>query len=309
MASNSVNLHLILSQVLDVIPILLTIIGNTICLLTLVKTSTLHTPSNVFLGALCISDLFVGFVVHPLFIINANAMMNNDRRLERAEFCASVMGASCSSFIAMMISIDRCMAVCYPFAYIRMASCKANVTITALGSVMLCCICIIMPFLCLRCVFLSLALLGMLAYSVIIITYVMIYRVVCKQRKVVVTLGEILGSNRQEIFKKRRERSRTFTIAIVLSLFLLFYTPAIVWLFYSYVIKLDLIVPTSMHISGVWVKYVAMLQSCVNPMVYCLRCADIKTAACRLLGTRKRFHRGRNVIANAFVVKIQGVVE
>ena len=137
-------LSLILVQALDVLPIILTVVGNVVCLLTLLKTTSLHTPANVFIGALCLSDLFVGFVVQPLYISNKNAQMDYDFSLVPVEFCAYIIGTSCSFVIAMMISVDRYVAICHPFYYTRTANCKTNMVVAGAMTALVCTSCILM---------------------------------------------------------------------------------------------------------------------------------------------------------------------
>ena len=54
--------------VIDILPALWTITGNAICIFTFAKTRSLHTPSNVLVGALCATDLYAGLVLQPLIL-------------------------------------------------------------------------------------------------------------------------------------------------------------------------------------------------------------------------------------------------
>ncbi|KAL9984564.1 hypothetical protein ACROYT_G006874 [Oculina patagonica] len=47
---------------------LISIIGNSLVLAAILKTPTLNSPSIMFLCSLAVSDLFVGFIVQPLYI-------------------------------------------------------------------------------------------------------------------------------------------------------------------------------------------------------------------------------------------------
>ncbi len=274
----------ILVQAFDIIPIILTIFGNIVCLLTLLKTRSLHNPANVFLGALCISDLFVGFIVQPLFIININAQMQGDFRFAPFEYRAILIGAGCSFMIATMVSVDRYIAICHPFYYLRVSNCKTNFIIVGVTSAVLSAMCIIMVSLSIeRYLFVILVIAAILVYLTVISTYCMIYRVVYKQRKVAVTIGEIQGSTRQQTCKMHKERSRTFAIALLLLVLLLCYAPSLVFLVFDFVHDFSYQLPATMIIFSLWTRFISLLSSCFNPMIYSLRCTDVRKAVFQLL--------------------------
>ena len=48
---------------------IITLIGNSLVILALLKTTSLHPPSKVFLGSLALTDLFVGVVSQPFYVM------------------------------------------------------------------------------------------------------------------------------------------------------------------------------------------------------------------------------------------------
>ena len=48
---------------------MITLIGNSLVILALLKTTSLHPPSKVFLGSLALTDLFVGVVSQPFYVM------------------------------------------------------------------------------------------------------------------------------------------------------------------------------------------------------------------------------------------------
>ncbi len=295
---NEYILHYVLVQVLDVLPFLLTIIGNILCLVVLFKKRSLHTPSNVFLGAMCISDLFVGFIVQPFFIINCNIPFHGNYSFVSTELCAKLMGAGCSFLIAIMISVDRYTAICHPFYYVKVANCQTNLVIAGTASALYCAMCIIMLALN-KGVYLSVCLLivGMSGYLVVIVTYCLIYRVIYKQRRVAVTIGEIVGSTRHEVRRMHKERSRTFTIAFVLLALLICYAPSFFLLIYfNWVDRSKVDSTIDWRYVDVWASFILLLSSCFNPILYCLRCTEVRKAVFMVLRLN-RIGREQNTVA------------
>ncbi|XP_078381490.1 melanocyte-stimulating hormone receptor-like [Oculina patagonica] len=60
----------IVNTVLNVIIFLMTLFGNSLILITIWKTSSLHSVANILLASLAVSDLAIGLVVQPLLIAN-----------------------------------------------------------------------------------------------------------------------------------------------------------------------------------------------------------------------------------------------
>ncbi len=297
--------HLILVQALDVLPFILTIIGNILCLLTLLKTRPLHTPANVFLGALCISDLFVGFIVQPLFLTNINARIHNglaNAELSTAEFYVILIGAGCSFTIGILISIDRYIAICHPFYHVRVADCKKYVLIVAVVSAFICTVDIVLVLVKTVYLYVCMLIEGVLCYFAVIFAYYMIYRVIRKQRRVAVTIGEIRGSTGQQIRKMHTERSRTYTILFVLLSLLICYLPTTVVIFVDLVFGVNRF-PEEREYFEVWGRFSILLSSCFNPIIYCLRCKDVRKAAVRALRLN-RIDGDKSTVAQ--IVRIKG---
>ena len=95
------------------------------------KTRSLHTPSNIFVVGLAVSDLAVGLIVQPLFVAT---LMTGFRR-EFSTYCRlrltmetiafSVSGAS---FLTLtIISVERLLALCLHLRYQAVVTCKRAV--------------------------------------------------------------------------------------------------------------------------------------------------------------------------------------
>eukprot|EP00794_Sanderia_malayensis_P015777 gene15777-17369_t len=95
-------------------------LANTLLLVTLIKRPTgLQVGSVILFTCMVVSDLLVGSGVQALkIIVQVKQIMNrNSCGLKKSYFYASYLLAGCSTFIVMMISVDRMLAVAYPIRY------------------------------------------------------------------------------------------------------------------------------------------------------------------------------------------------
>ena len=106
---------IIVSCVLNVPLMLITIVGNTLVLATVITNSSLRSmPSIVLLCGLAVSDLAVGLIVQPFYLtkeITSSELMRNVTSMMGFSFCGI-------SFATMtLISVDRFLALRYHLAY------------------------------------------------------------------------------------------------------------------------------------------------------------------------------------------------
>ncbi|KAH9514500.1 hypothetical protein Btru_025452 [Bulinus truncatus] len=114
------------TEVRDIfVPVLLgmaIIIGNTITLLTIRLTPSFRTTPDMYLASLATSDLLIGVTIILNVVIN-NSCWYNDRTGQVYKYtCLTSLCIGGASGVASvvnlaMMSVDRCMAVSYPFVY------------------------------------------------------------------------------------------------------------------------------------------------------------------------------------------------
>ena len=207
---------------LDIIIALITIIGNSIFMFTLIKIKTLHTPSNVLLGALCTSDLLVGFVTQPIyltFLLLVRFKNSIDTALLLVGTTSFLFTSGLSFTFVGVISLDRYFAICRPYWYLKHATCKTHlIAILASGAIWTV-LTVLEHFYSMRNNFILVLLgYGLMIIIIIAFSYVNICVVILKQRRSVVTLGTIveissheLGSAEKETNNKKTERDKTAT--------------------------------------------------------------------------------------------------
>ena len=280
--TRTVAIHGAIIIALDIIPALLTITGNIIFITTLIKTRSLHVPSNVFLGALCLSDLLVGFIVQPIYLtFNVMLILNKDLHLIRIVSRYAVTVVSGLSFVfASFVTADRYIAICYPFTYGRNATCTRFMRLSIIAGFVYAVISaavLIKRNNYFEAMFMLYAILTLVG---IIVSYARIYRVILKRKRSVVTIGTLSDEESKEIENRKREKDKTYMIALILGFLILCYMPTFLMAIAAIIWKYELCTSHDSTATGsLWVAFFVLINSCINPLIYCVRSTEIRTAA------------------------------
>ena len=273
---------------------LLTIIGNTAFLFTLLKTSSLHTPLNVLLGALCITDLLAGVLGQPL-IISLLVIKPCCSLLLKKAFDFSFILITVSSYIyILLISLDRFIAVCYPFRYSEHATCWSYAYISA-GLFILITIYAIVEerfFIFSEVTFRSIQVVFQLLIIVAVtIMFGLIYRANFLNNCRSVSQHSGIST------ESRKEWRETHTATIILAVFIICYATFVA---HTLKIFLDHLGKGEFSfILSVWAHYFVLLNSCLNPMIFFARSKKLRMAAVRLFMPSLTYGRAStNVVAN-----------
>ena len=118
----------ILTSVINIVSSPTAVAGNFIVIFSVRKTPSLHTPSNVFICCLAFSDLMVGLLAQPFFVIHKIGEIS--RRFDM--YCTTrilleslgnvTAGASVLTMCGM--AVERCLALFYPLRYNALVTVK-----------------------------------------------------------------------------------------------------------------------------------------------------------------------------------------
>ena len=269
---------------LDIIPAIATVVGNSVFLLTLIRTKSLHRPSNILLGALCVSDLLVGYVTRPLYVCFLIKILLKQEITVELSVALEISFLLCSGLsfnLAVHITIDRYVAICHPFFYHTFATCKKYILSTIVSWVLW----IIFIFLGAKW-FLTNRLLHdvltaaiiLLAFIVYVVCYGKILAVLLKQRLSVINIGEIERQSAEDRQYRKRERANTSMIALVVGFFFLSYFPLAVFLTYTATRQGSNKKIEGSFIASTWIHFLVLFNSCVNPFIYCSKSKEIRNA-------------------------------
>ena len=300
-ASSPLVYHVTTVKYLDIVATIVTIIGNGVCILTFIKTRSLHSPANFLVGALCMSDFIVGLVVQPFYLAMLITMQTRSVSFvgywQRTDF-VMVLFNGFSVFLAYLVTLDRYLAICYPLRYYTMVTIKR---------------CVLMVFVA----FLS-SLIGALAvlydraayyygsamiyiiFAQFVVFYGLIYNAIRQQRNRITVLGSIDGESRSVVRKQKAEKDKAYTIGILLVIFFLCYFPGTIVIFTIAKETNELCNWTAGEIKVyMWGLWLFLLNSSINPIIYSLRSKEFRRATKLLvcLGFLARFSDSDSGIA------------
>jgi len=245
---------------------LISIIGNTLILTAIWRTSALRSPSIILVCSLAASDLTVGFVVQPLYIastITANPV------LFQATFMTGACATGVSLLITTVISVDRFLALHYHMRYpILMTTQRAMYTSATLWLISF-----LLSFLtfwkmsayyCVTAVTIAICLL------VSTVCYIRIYRVVRQHQLQIHTQQQAVGSivaNNQTMLRSTKSAKNTFIYYIVM---ILCYSPLFTSMAVLSISHKDWTNEWSLGDTA------AFMNSSINPFLYCWRLRELR---------------------------------
>ncbi|XP_038869877.1 trace amine-associated receptor 13c-like [Salvelinus namaycush] len=257
-----------------------TVFLNVLVIISISHFKQLHTPTNLLILSLAVSDLLVGLIVIPVMSI---AIMESCWGFGEY-FCAfhfylTFLCTSLSLGNLVLISIDRYVAVCDPLLY------HSKITITGTIcciSITWCC-CIIydavviknfvnvhVPSRCLtECVIvegitwvniIDFVITTVVPCSIIITLYMNIFVVARSQARKVFSKEAASVSGVKTVQANMSERKAAKTLAIVVFTYLICWIPSLFIYFFSSVL--------GDHLISYFTSYLALVNSLINPIIY-----------------------------------------
>ncbi|TKS67805.1 Trace amine-associated receptor 13c [Collichthys lucidus] len=262
---------------------LFTVTLNLLVIISISHFRQLHTPTNLFLLSLAVSDFFVGLLLMPLRILLLEGCWVLGSFMCGLYFYASFILTSASVGNMVLISLDRYVAICDALHYPTKVTQK-RVKIC----VILCWSCsvfyngvIIINFLkdpdkynsCYgECIIGSDFMTGMVdvvltffsPVAVIVILYSRVFVVAVSQARATRShIAAVTVHGSVSVTAKKSERKAARTLGIIVVVFLICFCPY----FYPSLAGQDTSSTVSFSIFGVWLLY---FNSCLNPVVYAM---------------------------------------
>ena len=249
---------------------LLSIIGNALVLVAILKTPSLRSPSVIFLCNLAVSDLLVGLVVQPTYI--AEQLVRTVPALEEPVRAMgfAMCGVSLSTMTA--ITVDRFLALHYHMQYPNlMTKSRAIYTIITIW-----CIFTLFSFSILwspRIYYFLGAFCITICLLVCLVCFIKIYRIVRRhQLQIHVQQQAVENStdtNKQQLRQSTKSAKNIFIYFLVM---ILFYTPSFFVHIFSAINYLN------SRILWTFPVTVAFMNSSINPFLYCWRTPELRRA-------------------------------
>ena len=256
---------------------LLSIIGNALVLVAILKTPSLRSPSVIFLCSLAVSDLLVGLVVQPVYIVEQ--MVKTVPKLQEAVRGMGFAGCGVSLSTMTAITVDRFLALHYHLQYPNlMTTSRAIYTIITIW-------CIITLFTFSFIWSPSIYHYFVSAFGITIcllvnlVCFIKIHRIVRRHQLQIhvqqQAVDNLTDTNNNHIRQSTRSAKSIFIYFLVM---ILCYTP----LFFVHIIS-------AINISNsiiLWTFPItaAFMNSSINPFLYCWRIPELRTAVFKTTG-------------------------
>ena len=265
---------------------LLSIIGNALVLVAILRTPSTRLPSFVFLCNLAVSDLLVGLVVQPAYI--AEQIVRTVSALPKAVREMGYAGCSVSLWTMTAITVDRFLALHYHLQYPNlMTTSRAIYTIVTIW-----CIITLFSFSILwspRIYYFLGAFCITICLLVCLVCFIKIYRIVRRhQLQIHVQQQAVENSTDAKNHQIRQSTRSAKNIFIYFLAMILCYSPFSIVVIISGFTGVDLKVILTFSFT------VVLMNSSINPFLYCWRMTELREAvfkAARLFSCRETDER------------------
>lgn len=284
--------------VLSCISGVMAIVGNSVVLIAIYRTNTLHTISNFFIASLAAADMVVGILLNPILTAKAVIFCYLDSDLlikgsvfDKVEDFAWIQAVVATTFGLTAISIDRYIAVNFGFRYDALATVKHCSIVTAsvwLSSLVFASVRLfINKPKNLSILWLVLGVLTcLLPFLIITFCYMRIFKAAKQQVQKIRRENSVTESIRSRRKNTQASHAKTaYTVAIVIFLFIVLWGPSLA------TAAVELSLSGSDHQATLtkvervvwpWVCLVAYLSSALNPWVYSIRSKQFRNACKRI---------------------------
>ncbi|XP_020607604.1 trace amine-associated receptor 1-like [Orbicella faveolata] len=260
--------------VLNVVFSLTAFAGNFLVLGAIWSKPTLHKPTNILLLGLSLSDLAVGLIVQPLFIVVLIYEVSREKYPVLRLIFRSIQAFFVSATILTLtsVSVDRCLALILHLRYVAVVTVKKTILVLCL--IWLASVVYAVTFL------IDNELRRPVSFFVVTLCIVIntstcstIYRI-CRRHRIQIQNQSL--PNQAEVFDMKRYRKSLITMIVLLMLLIICYTP--------YICVRALIAFTDWPISPRrifmlrWSAFLVYLNSSINPLVYCWRIPAMRVA-------------------------------
>lgn len=287
----------IFTILIDIITAPMAVIGNLLIIIAIIKTPTLQTPSNFLISSLAISDLTTGLLCQPTFVVYKIAEFKMDVHttcIARTVADTISYVASAMSFVTLsMIAIERYLALHFHLRYHQLVS----ITKTAI------------PVVSMWVVFTTLSVsrfftagqdlftisISIIFFIIVFVTfwaYAKIFQIVRRHRCQIqsqqrlsnrIADPEREGNQGESLnrFQMARYRRSTYTMFLVLGLFVVTYGPLHI---VQMALKTNIVVYNSaVKIAMLVIVTIIFVTATINPLLYCLRIQPLRRACFKLL--------------------------
>ena len=285
----------IITSVLNSFLSVTAICGNAFVISVIWRREALHVPSNILLCCLAMSDLVVGLISQPSFVIYKVAEIKGYFNV----YCAARLLQSCSGWLfsavsgltMCAISVDRYLALKLHLRYTAVVT-VPRVLVTAIGLWLFCVTCIVVRFLMKNENYWNIIPLGILLISLFVpvVAYTKVFQIVRRHRRQIHDRIELAAHfHGRTAVEVARHKKSAMTMLYILCAFLLCYVP------FLGIIAADTVQGYTLpvKIAYEYLTTLVFFSSSLNPLLYYWRIREIRRAAIRTMNTISNKLRGK----------------
>ena len=262
--------EVIANCILNAPVMLLSIIGNALVLVAILRTPSIRSPSVIFLCNLAVSDLLVGLVVQPVYV--AAEIARTVRALSQAAETVGFAGCGVSLATMTAITVDRFLALHYHLQYPNlMTTSRAIYTIITIWCIITLFSFSILWSLSIYYFFATFCI--TICLLVCLVCFIKIYRIVRRhQLQIHVQQQAVENSTDAKNHHIRQSTRSAKNIFIYFLAMILCYSPFSIVVIISGFTGVDLKVILTFSFT------VVLMNSSINPFLYCWRMTELRSA-------------------------------
>ena len=261
----------------------LAIAGNTLVLIAIWKTRSLHSPSNILLSGLALCDLGVGLIAQPSWIILMIAELQGSEHLLSIACEFNWLSANfllAVSFLTLTaISVDRFVAIKLHLRYYQLVTKKR--ALSALGIVWILCL-----FFDIWSFYdpVSSGIFSFVFFVIVLLViagcYWSIFAVIRKQQNQILAQSEVAHSSKHTLPRIIRYKKFVNTMLLVFGCFVICFFPLCCEMVVSVVVANK---ETEFYVLRDIFLTFLYLNSCLNPLLYCWRIEEIRHSVKKIM--------------------------
>ena len=272
--TKTLAINVVIFLAIDSVVAFATVVGNSISIFILLRAKYLRTPSYILLGALSVSDVLMGIVAQPMFImfcflLKFKRTIDVDL-LRKTNTLLNLCVGLKLTYIAL-ISLDRYHSISNVFMYYKTASCKRYLIVALVCGVAWIQVSTIGHFYAEGFEYVKL-LYFLIVFMIITYSFARVFvEIVSYESKLLEVTGRIrrgITPNRQEVARYKREKRKTYTSVMLVGMFSLCSMPYISYSIHGIVREQHCWDDQDTFISSIWCKFFMMLNGFLCPFIY-----------------------------------------
>lgn len=288
------RIHIEVFVVIDSFLAVLTVTTNIMFLAALRSERSLRTPSNVLLGALSLSDLLIGFVVQPLWIVKFCYVLFGEDYIvfDYPRFFVTWFAIFLSFIYMVTVSINRYVAVSYPLWYHAKATCRthlflviaifsSSIFLYSLGQTF---------FVYLQLYEAAYSYYAFMCLFLAINGYcnVKIFKVTQSQRREIRALQTVSYQSKipRSGCRKVQEKNKNVIILLITTLFYVCYVPYLAHKVQENTYDINKSRRASLNVDHIWIEFLLLSNSLFNPIVFFIWMRSFRQAVKKLFCKR-----------------------